>query len=39
MSLMPTPEEAALFVGGALVVAVAVFGVVRVWAKRHPERS
>lgn len=39
MSLMPTPEEAVYFVGGALTSATAAFGLVRARAKRHPEGS
>jgi hypothetical protein len=39
MSLMPTPEEAALFIGGALVVGAAAFGIVRALVKRRPQGS
>jgi len=39
MSLMPTPEEAALFIAGVLVVGAAAFGIVRALAKRRTQGS
>jgi len=39
MSLVPTPEEASLFIAGALVVAAAAFGIVRALAKRRAQGS
>ncbi len=39
MSLMPTPAEAALFVGGAFILGAAVFGIARALVKRRPEAS
>ena len=39
MSLMPTPEEAALFIAGALVVGAAAFLIVRALVKRRPQGS
>ena len=39
VSLVPTPEEASLFIAGALVVAAAAFGIVRALAKRRAQGS
>ena len=39
VSLMPSPDEAAVFFGGALALGAAAFGIVRAFVKRRPQGS